>query len=175
MRSYSIRSLAKDDLNLILSWRNHPSIRAVMHTQHVIPELEHLSWFRNATNNNDKKLLVCEDGRSPFGFVQFSGFSSREGIVDWGFYLSPEAKRGSGKILGLLALEYIFELHGKNEVRAQVFDQNISSIQFHERLGFKRELSNMSGKLKGKEHSLIFFSLKKDEFLSIKKSGEVDV
>ena len=175
MKEYSIRSLANDDLGLILSWRNHPSIRAVMLTQHAISESEHLSWFRSAKNNEDKKLLVCEDGGSPFGFVQFTGLKGPSGVVDWGFYLSPEAKRGGGKILGILALEYIFGQLGKNEVRGQAYEKNVRSIQFHERLGFKMESSYMSGKLNGKEHSLICFSLKKDEFLRIKKSGEVDV
>jgi len=175
MRQYSIRSLVDSDLDLILTWRNHQSIRDVMLSQHKISRPEHLSWFKNSTKNEDKKLMICEDSGVPFGFVQFLGLKGSNGVVDWGFYLSPEAKRGSGKILGLLALEYIFEQLGKNQVRGQAFEKNESSIKFHERLGFKRELSYASGKFEGKEYPLTCFSLKKDAFLILKKQGKIGV
>lgn len=175
MSRYSIRPLANDDLDLILAWRNHPNIRAVMLSNHEISQQEHKLWFENTKNNNDRELMICEEEGTPFGFVQFSGMQNGAGEVDWGFYLSPQARPRSGNGLGILALEYIFERHKKNEVKSQVFEHNKSSIKFHERLGFKRKPFHVSGMSNDKKYPLIYFGLKKDEFIKLRNSGVVSV
>lgn len=175
MRQYHLRLMTVADVDLVLSWRNHPSIRSVMLTQHAITVQEHAEWFNASKANPDKKLLICEDGSGPFGFVQFVGLCREGNSVDWGFYLSPEAELGSGRILGFLALEYIFEKIRINKISGQALDSNENSIRFHRRLGFQEEPLKKTLIFEGNERQLISFNLSKDEFLRLKKLGETYV
>lgn len=140
---YQIRSMTENDLSMVLAWRNHPEIRSFMLTQHEISISEHTRWFREASEDISKRLLIVESQDNPVGYVQFSNLKLWR-IADWGFYICPKAKKGTGKKLGFSALRYAFEELKLNKVCGQVIASNKASINFHERLGFKREEEHCS-------------------------------
>ena len=43
-----IRSMAEEDLTMVLAWSNHPEVRRFMFTQHEISLEEHTQWFMRA-------------------------------------------------------------------------------------------------------------------------------
>ncbi len=133
-----IRSMAEEDLTMVLAWRNHPEVRRFMFTQHEISLAEHTQWFMRVVQDNTRHLLIVQEQGSPIGYVQFSNVE-RGGVADWGFYASPDAPKGTGRKLGSLALDHAFGQLELHKVCGQAIDTNQASIRFHERLGFKRE------------------------------------
>ena len=59
-------------------------------------------------------------------------------MADWGFYLAPDAPRGSGLTLGAVPLDYAFRQLGIDKVIGQVMESNQRSAALHARLGFRR-------------------------------------
>ena len=123
---------------MLLAWRNHPEIRRFMLTQHEINLDEHRNWFTKASQDESRRLLIVEDEQQPIGYVQFSNVV-KGGVSDWGFYARPDSPKGTGRKLGVTALDYAFRLLCLHKVCGQAIESNHASIAFHERLGFLLE------------------------------------
>jgi UDP-4-amino-4,6-dideoxy-N-acetyl-beta-L-altrosamine N-acetyltransferase len=160
----TIRPVTQVDLDMILRWRNHPSVRSFMLTQHEISPDEHAQWFASASTDSHQHLLIVEDATVPIGYVQFKNVSIN-GVSEWGFYTSPDAPKGSGKKLGKAALSYAFETLKLHKVVGQAFEFNLASMRFHEHLGFKHEgLLREHYLSEGRYHSLVCYGLLRREW-----------
>jgi len=167
----NIRPMLKSDLELVLSWRNHPNIRRFMYTQHKISMREHQDWFKNAVQDDTKHLLIFET-TSPLGFINFNISST---TAEWGFYISPNAPRGCGRQLGEASLQYAFETLDIHKVCGQVLAYNDASIRFHEKLGFKHEGELREHYFDGQHyHSVICFGILKNDWVSQNKDRKHD-
>jgi UDP-4-amino-4,6-dideoxy-N-acetyl-beta-L-altrosamine N-acetyltransferase len=133
-----IRPLEEDDLSMVLAWRNNPQIRSSMLRRHEILPGEHKEWFLHARKDETDRQLIVEELGEPIGFVRFKGVM-RDGIVEWGFYLRPNSPKGSGKKLGITALNYAFNQLKIYKVFGQVLESNAKSLKFHASMGFVRE------------------------------------
>ena len=111
----TVRPLTEDDLPMVLTWRNHPSVRSYMLTQHEISLKEHHNWFARLKVDKTRQQLIVLEGDDPLGFVQFNPVS-QGGIADWGFYARPDAPKGSGTKLGQAALAHAFKKLGLHKV-----------------------------------------------------------
>lgn len=136
--SSRIRVMSHADLALVLVWRNHPEIRRYMYTQHEITLAEHQGWFERCLPNPRKHLLIFEINQQPQGFVSFSE-AEIGGIANWGFYMAPDAPKGSGLQLGHAALSYAFTEIKLHRINGEALAYNQRSIQFHQKLGFQEE------------------------------------
>lgn len=149
---------------MVLAWRNHPDIRAFMLTQHEINLEEHYSWFRKASLDSTRRLLIVEERDEPLGYVQFSGVVEG-GVADWGFYARPQALKGAGRKLGAAALNFAFGALNIHKVCGQAIADNEASIALHRRLGFVEEgVLRDQQRVNGSYHSLICFGLLKHEW-----------
>ncbi|MFW0886806.1 UNVERIFIED_CONTAM: UDP-4-amino-4,6-dideoxy-N-acetyl-beta-L-altrosamine N-acetyltransferase [Pseudomonas sp. JL1] len=160
----SIRKMTVDDLDVVLAWRNHAEIRRYMYTQHEITIEEHRGWFERASQDARKHLLVFEVGGKPQGFVNISEQTSY-GVADWGFYIAPDAAKGTGRQLGQTALEYAFRALNLHKVCGQALAFNERSIQFHRTLGFQQEGTLRDQHYDGENyHAVICFGLLSNEW-----------
>lgn len=135
---FHIRAVTFEDLPSLLAWRNHPDVRKFMLTQHEISLDEHSNWFSKASQDQSRRLLIVEDEQQPIGYVQFSNVA-QGGVSDWGFYTRPDSPKGTGRKLGLTALNYAFGRLCLHKVCGQALESNNASIAFHNRLGFTLE------------------------------------
>lgn len=159
-----VRRLAAQDLPTVLAWRNHPSVRSFMLSQHEITLAEHQAWFERTSADPARRLLIVEDEAGPLGFVQFSDVIEN-GIADWGFYARPDAPKGTGRRLGTAALNHAFADLGLHKVCGQAISTNEASIAMHRRLGFVEEgILREQKYVNGTYHSLICFGLLKREW-----------
>lgn len=133
-----MRSMIQADLEQVLAWRNHPDVRRYMFSQHEITLAEHRLWFERTMQNPKKHLLIFEANHQPQGVVSFSEVGDG-GVADWGFYLAPDAPKGSGRQLGSAALSHAFTQFNFHKVCGQVLEYNQRSIRFHQSLGFRLE------------------------------------
>lgn len=162
----SVRDMKPDDLDRVLFWRNHPEIRRYMYTQHEISLSEHCAWFERASQDPHKHLLIFEVNNVAQGFVNISELAV-PGVADWGFYISPEAPKGTGRKLGQTALHYAFDDLSLHKVCGQALAFNERSIKFHRDLGFQQEGILRDQHYDGDSyHTIICFGLLKTEWPS---------
>lgn len=164
IRNLLVRPMTRDDLKLVLAWRNHPEVRRYMYTQHEIDMEEHQRWFDRTVKDPRKHLLLYGYDEHPLGFVNFSVVRDG-GIAEWGFYTSPEAPKGSGRKLGWLALEYAFERLDFHKVCGETLGGNERSIRMHSLLGFKQEGVMRDQYFDGEQyHHVVCFGLLRSEW-----------
>ena len=95
MTVQKLRPMKEFDLEKVLQWRNHPEVRRYMYTTHEISLDEHRNWFVSASENPAVELLIYEQDDKARGFVNITRTRCWQ-VADWGFYLAPDAPRGSG-------------------------------------------------------------------------------
>lgn len=134
----AVRPMQHTDLERVLIWRNQPEVRRYMYTQHEIGMDEHCRWFERASKDVSRHLLIYQEADVPLGFVQISEINTG-GIAEWGFYLAPEAPKGTGLRLGKTALRYAFSDRSLHKLCGEVLELNQRSIRFHQKLGFSHE------------------------------------
>ena len=132
-----LRRMRNADLDIVLGWRNAPAIRQCMLDARPISPQSHATWFAHTSANPDRKLLIVETAGQAIGFVQFSGLQGRD-APEWGFYVAPGAPKGTGTLLGRLALEHAFHVLKLPHLRGRTLPDNQASINFHRKLGFLR-------------------------------------
>lgn len=133
-----VRAMTDDDLALVRQWRNHEDVRRYMYTQHEITLAEHQHWFERAAQDNRRHLLIFELESTPLGFINLHEISTGN-VADWGFYISPDAAKGTGRQLGCTTLDYAFGALKLHKVCGQALAFNERSIRFHHALGFQQE------------------------------------
>lgn len=159
-----LRHMNHADLAIVLNWRNHPEVRRYMYTQHEITLDEHRQWFERSLLDPKKHLLIFEVNHQPLGFVNFNE-TRDDGNSDWGFYLAPDAPKGSGFQLGQAALNYAYTVLKLNKVCGQALAYNQRSIRFHQSLGFQQEGALRDQYFDGESyHHVICFGLLSHEW-----------
>jgi hypothetical protein len=115
---------------MVLSWRNHPSVRAVSLTTHEIRAAEHAAWW--AEHSGD--VLIYEEDGVPAGVVIFNGST-------WSFYLDVE---GLGRRLlpawmrlEKEAVEHAFGPLGLDTLGGATLAENQQVLALHRRFGFR--------------------------------------
>ncbi|WLG16679.1 UDP-4-amino-4,6-dideoxy-N-acetyl-beta-L-altrosamine N-acetyltransferase [Bacillus cereus] len=137
---FQLKSLEKNDLELILKWRNTKEIRSVMYEDHEITIDEHLKWYEKLVMDDTKVARLLTYKEKPIGFVNFTKIDEMNQTCYWGFYIGEkEGVRRAGTVLGLLALDYIFETKGIHKVCAEIIESNRISLNFHQKLGFQED------------------------------------
>ncbi|SFJ77615.1 UDP-4-amino-4,6-dideoxy-N-acetyl-beta-L-altrosamine N-acetyltransferase [Halobacillus dabanensis] len=140
MDEFRLRDIERADLPVIWNWRNSEYIRKHMYNDQWIPWEDHIAWFEKEQQNPSSyaKLFIHKD--RPLGVVRFTNVDLEHGTCEWGFYIGEQnAPKGAGTIMGLLALNFIFDKLGMRKVCAEVLDFNVMSHRYHKKLGFVQE------------------------------------
>lgn len=134
-----LRAVRTEELELMLSWRNAPSVRANMYTRHEISLVEHLAWWARIQDRTDQKYFTYESQGVPLGIVAFTGIDVASKNSSWAFYASPEAPKGTGSKMEFLALEHSFHDMQLHKLWCEVLAFNVAVIKLHQKFGFKVE------------------------------------
>lgn len=135
----TLRPMTVADLELVLAWRNHPSIRANMYTQHEITLDEHCAWWSRVKDSPKFAFFIHERAGQPLGYVAFSKLAPGPATATWGFYTAPEAPRGTGSMMTLCAMDVAFGLLALRKLNAEAIGRNAASLRLHDSFGFQRE------------------------------------
>jgi len=137
---YQLKPLEKAKLSTVLEWRNGEHVKPYMYTDHAIMWEEHLQWYEKLKENPTEKVLLLYWQGQPIGLVSFKQIDLTHSRCYWGFYIgNSSAPKGSGTVLGILALDYIFEEVGIRKLCAEVIETNVRSYHYHQKLGFEEE------------------------------------
>lgn len=161
-----LRPMTADDLPRVLQWRNHPAVREYMFTRREIDLDEHHRWFERSLANPARELLIYEQHHAPMGFVSFDGMTDSS-VVEWGFYVAPDASRGTGRALGRVALHHAFVCGRRHKVAARTIATNARALRFHSAIGFLQEGKLRDHFFDGADyHDVICFGLLQTEWQS---------
>jgi UDP-4-amino-4,6-dideoxy-N-acetyl-beta-L-altrosamine N-acetyltransferase len=134
-----LKPIVYEDLTLVLEWRNKESIRKNMYNEDLITLEQHYKWFDSIKENPNKKTYLFYLNDSPKGVVNYNIDLQNE-KCEWGFYLGEDnLPKGTGSLMGYLAIENAFTQLQVRKITGEVFDFNKKSQTFHENLGFQRE------------------------------------
>ncbi|MDO7788275.1 UDP-4-amino-4,6-dideoxy-N-acetyl-beta-L-altrosamine N-acetyltransferase [Desulforamulus aquiferis] len=138
--NYKLTNILEKHEKILLSWRNSDHVSKYMFSESVITEEAHHRWFQNLIKGSGIIGKVLLFNEKPIGFVNFSNIEPKHNKCHWGFYIGEgDAPRGSGTIMGLLALSCIFEEYLLRKLCTEVLDFNNISINYHQKLGFVEE------------------------------------
>jgi UDP-4-amino-4,6-dideoxy-N-acetyl-beta-L-altrosamine N-acetyltransferase len=125
-----LRPATDSDRESILRWRNHPDVRAVSLTRHVISPDEHASWWEAVQQDSSRKVLVYERKDVPSGVVTFFDIDTDARSAWWGFYLDIDGLTERGELLPVWvaiereAVRFAFEELGLEVLEGEVLASN---------------------------------------------------
>ncbi|MEC7729148.1 MAG: UDP-4-amino-4,6-dideoxy-N-acetyl-beta-L-altrosamine N-acetyltransferase [Pseudomonadota bacterium] len=134
-----LRAIEESELPLMLSWRNAPAVRRNMYTRHLISEDEHLRWWQQVQQSSACEYFMYEFQGSPLGIVGFTRIDQVNKNASWAFYAMPDAPRGTGSRMEMLALDYAFTTLGLHKLYCEVLAFNEAVIKLHQKFGFSVE------------------------------------
>ena len=136
---HTLEPLGTKDLETILGWRNAPSVRENMYNQNIITLEQHRSWWAKTRIKDDVQYFLYKNCDIPFGVVAFTEINKYQGHASWGFYADPDAPRGTGSWMEVLALDFALIELGLNKLYCEVLSYNVGVINKHKKFGFEIE------------------------------------
>lgn len=134
-----LRSIEDQELELMRSWRNSPTVRQNMYTRHEISQEEHLSWWARTREREDQRYFMYESDGLPLGIVGFTQIDTISANCSWAFYSAPTAPRGTGSRMEFLALDLAFQELKMHKLHCEVLAFNEAVIRLHQKFGFQVE------------------------------------
>ena len=131
-----LRPMSDGDLDMVREWRNAPAIRENMYTSHEISRQEHIAWWEKTKAAIDSRYLIYETNNVPIGVISFNKIDRTNNNAFWAFYASPEAKRGTGSQMELLALDFAFTELNLHKLSCEVLGFNSRVVRLHQKFGF---------------------------------------
>ncbi|GGK97965.1 GNAT family N-acetyltransferase [Mangrovihabitans endophyticus] len=135
-----LRAAAEADRDVVLAWRNHPEVRSVSFTTHVITPDEHAGWWQRALDDPQRHVLIFEDGGVPAGVVTID---LRDSVPTWGFYLDVAGLSERGVLLPAWmrlekeTVDFAFGQLGLDRLGGETLASNRQVIALHRRFGFR--------------------------------------
>lgn len=135
-----LENMNSTHLEMVLNWRNQEHIRSVMFHDQIISLEEHRKWFERVKEEQRTIVKIFYFDNVPLGVVNFTDIDSKNNKCFWGFYIGNQsAPKGSGTLMGYLALQFIFEELNVRKLCSKIIAFNERSIRYHQRLGFRTE------------------------------------
>lgn len=135
-----LRPAIDEDRDRILPWRNHPEVRAVSLTQHMISPTEHQQWWDRTMADPTRQILIYERDGLPSGVVSFWDLTGGSGW--WGYYLDNDGVDERGVrfpawiSIQREAVRYARDELGLTELHGETLTSNESVREFNARQGF---------------------------------------
>ncbi|MEP6464549.1 MAG: GNAT family N-acetyltransferase [Frankiaceae bacterium] len=155
-----LRPAIDADRDLMLAWRNHPDVRALSLTRHVISPAEHAAWWDRTLADPTRRVLVYERYEVPSGAVTFFDRDAAEGSAWWGYYLDVAGLAARGALMPAWisivreALRYAVEEMALTVLYGEVLEANEAVRSFNRRNGI-REVDSYSRDVDGRSETVI--------------------
>lgn len=166
-----LREIRDEELELMLSWRNAPTVRNNMYTRQVISLENHRKWWAGIQGRLDQRYFMYEWQGEPVGIVAFNDVDAVNQNSAWAFYASPDAPRGTGSRMEFLALEYAFGSLCLNRLYCEVLDFNQAVVALHKKYGFTEEgVKRRHHKMDDGYHDVVCLGMLVDEWIAKRDS-----
>ena len=165
--SIHIRPITEADTDLILTWRNHPSVVMNFIYRSPLTREDHLHWMRTKVESGTVVQFIIEAEGCPIGSVYLRDVDKVHQKAEFGIFLGNENARGKGygTEATRLILKFAFETMGLNRIVLRVFAENERAIRCYEKAGFSREgVFRQDVIIDGNFYDILFMSILRSEW-----------
>ena len=138
MTNLLIRLATDSDSKNIFEWRNDLLVRRMSHTTKIVEWEQHINWFANSLNSENRILLICEQNFvNKIAVVRFD-ISESGALVS--INLNP-IKRGKNlaKVSLIKSIEFFSNKYASTKkLFAEVNEENIASKKTFLGVGFEK-------------------------------------
>jgi RimJ/RimL family protein N-acetyltransferase len=162
-----LRTATDGDVDIIRVLRNQEPNREVSITAHEISADEHIGWWKKASVDPARRVLIYEREGVTAGVVNFFDLDFDAKTGAWGFFLDAEGLAERGETLPAWievmkdATGYAFDELGLDELHGEVLEHNAVVRQMNRRFKFV-EGEPETRSADGREITVFPISLHKD-------------
>ena len=162
-----LRTATDGDVDIIRVLRNQEPNREVSINAHEISVDEHAGWWKKASVDPTRRVLIYERGGVTAGVVNFFDLDFEAKTGAWGFFLDAEGLAERGETLPAWievmkdATGYAFDELGLDELHGEVLEHNTVVRQMNRRFRFV-EGEPETRSAEGREITVFPISLHKD-------------
>ncbi|MDD5052041.1 MAG: UDP-4-amino-4,6-dideoxy-N-acetyl-beta-L-altrosamine N-acetyltransferase [Sulfuricurvum sp.] len=128
--------LNAEERKMVLTWRNHDSIRTHMYTDEPIGEKEHETFINSLSGRNNKQYFVVYKNHAPIGVIDLTEITSESASL--GLYANPFSDRkGIGRIILRALIRYAFETFHLSTLHLECFEENEKAQALYKKFDFK--------------------------------------
>lgn len=131
----ALRPAEAEDAEILLRWRNLPSIVALSSTQRPVTTEEHAFWYADTLNGGKRRLFIVTENAEPIGQVRFDFLSGSEAEISV-YLMGVKTGKGLGVIAIKQACAVLFRGEQLQRVVAHVRRENKFSISAFRKCGF---------------------------------------
>ncbi len=132
IRLLNFTTLDLTQKELVLSWRNHPSVRKWMINDNEISLEDHLHFIDLLSSKTDKCYLLVEKESHFIGVIDLTDITNN--CAEIGIYANPDM-RGVGHILMNALIDYASTM-GLSKLIANVFVNNVRALRLYQKFDF---------------------------------------
>ena len=121
----------------VLEMRNHPKVRAQMHSQDIIDEQGHLKFIESLQDNAEKQYFVVKYQQSIVGVIYFTNIDKTKQSAVFGVYANLCKKVAkAGSILMESALAIFDSYIDFKKISLEVYESNTIAMNLYIKFGF---------------------------------------
>lgn len=112
-----------------------------MYNNHIITKEEHRKWIEEVKNNDETKVWVVYQDKTPIGVMNLKDIDRKNKITDWGFYIGEEKFRGEGISKHMLynLMRHVFEDMNLRKMYTTVLENNKIAFNLYKKMNFEKE------------------------------------
>lgn len=138
-----LRPISDADTELIVHWRNLPSVKQFFIYREPFTAEIHRNWLRNKVETGLVVQYIIEDmldGRS-VGSVYFRDIDAKNQSAEYGIFIGEDSARGRGlgSETAKLFTDFGFEFLGLHRISLRLISGNAAAQRSYEKAGFVHE------------------------------------
>lgn len=159
-----LRPITLDDTDLIVKWRNNPSVEQNFIFREKFTSQMHENWMHTQVETGRVIQYIVEekDDHRPVGSVYFRDVNRLYNSAEFGIFIGEDDARGKGygKEITSLFVNYGFESLGLHRIQLRLVKGNTAAARTYKSVGFREEgeFRDMV-KLDGEYRTVIFMSI----------------
>lgn len=138
-----LRPITLDDTDLIVKWRNNPSVVQNFIFREKFTKEMHENWMRTKVEPGQVIQYIVEEKKSgrPIGSVYFRDVNENYNSAEFGIFIGEDDARGKGygKEITSLFVRYGFESLGLHRIQLRLVKGNAAAARTYSSVGFHKE------------------------------------
>ncbi len=138
-----LRPMTEEDTDLIVAWRNKPSVRSCFIYQADFTREGHLYWLHEVVEKGRAcQMMICDGADDkPVGSVYIRDIDHDHHKGEYGIFIGDEAARGRGigTKAAKLMIQHGFEQLGLHRIYLRALAGNGQAVRSYEKAGFVQE------------------------------------
>jgi len=127
--------LNSDEKEMILSWRNHESVRSHMYTDEIITLENHTAFIDSLHHRTDKIYFIVVKNGAPIGVIDLVDITKTSASL--GLYANPFSDRkGIGRIIMRALIRYAYETLHLTTLHLECYEENERAQALYQKFDF---------------------------------------